>query len=423
MARFSAWSVFRNGMNGQEDWGRQWRDPEPKSHYDVVIVGGGLHGLATAYYLAKNHGVQNIAVLEKGWLGGGNAGRNTTIVRSNYARPGNREFFEHSLRLWENMSHDLNYNVMFSQRSHISLLHTPPAVDAAARNYNVMRMTGAPDAEIWSLETLKRTVPHLDYSPNARFPICGAAVQKRAGTARHDAVAWGYARGADQYGVDILQNCEVRGVERSDGRITALQTTRGRITAGKVGFAVAGSTSLLWNMAGLGSLPIESHLLQAFVSEPLKPLLDQVVVFGAGGVTFYISQSDKGGMVFGGDLDWYKSYAQRGNLPMVQDVSQAAMSILPCLGRVKLLRHWAGLVDMSMDGTHFICKTPLENLYLNAGWNYGGFKATPASGWWFADLIANERPDPMIAPFDLKRFERGYEIDERGAGPDPKLHG
>ncbi len=423
MTRFSAWNVFWNGLTGQKGWSRQWRDPEPKAEYDIVIVGGGLHGLATAYYLAKNHGARNVAVVEKGWLGSGNAGRNTTIVRSNYARPGNREFYEHSLRLWENLSHDLNYNVMFSQRSHIALLHSPGAIDAAARNYNIMRRTGTPDAEIWGLDQLKRTIPHLNYAADARFPIMGAAVQKRAGTARHDAVAWGYARGADQRGVDILQNCEVTGITRTADQVTSLETTKGRIRAKKFGLAVAGNTSRLWTMAGLGRLPIESHKLQAFVSEPLKPLLDQVVVFGMGGAHFYISQSDKGGMVFGGDIDWYKSYAQRGNLAIVQDVAEAAMSILPCLGRVRLLRHWSGIMDMSMDGSPFICKTPLDNLYLNAGWNYGGFKASPASGWFFADLIANDRPDPIVENHDLKRFERGVNLDERGAGPDAKLHG
>ncbi|MEK9718503.1 MAG: sarcosine oxidase subunit beta family protein, partial [Candidatus Puniceispirillum sp.] len=381
------------------------------------------HGLATAYYLARQHGLKNIAVLEKGWLGGGNGGRNTTIVRSNYAQPGNRQFYEHSLKLWENLSHDLNYNVMFSQRAHISLLHSPAAMDAAARTYNTMRKTGTPDAELWGLETLRRTIPHLNYAADARFPIIGAAVQKRAGTARHDAVAWGYARAADGLGVDILQNCEVTAVRRKGTSVTGLDTSRGLITANKVGFAVAGNTSRLWTMAELGRLPIESHKLQAFVSEPLKPLLDQVVVFGVGGAHFYISQSDKGGMVFGGDLDWYKSYAQRGNLPIVQDVAEAAMSVLPCLGRVKLLRHWSGVMDMSMDGSFFICKTPLDNLYLNAGWNYGGFKASPASGWYFADLIANDRPAAIIENHDLKRFERGIQLDERGAGPDPKLHG
>lgn len=421
MTRFSAWAVFKNGLSGQKNWDRQWRDPEPKKQYDVVIVGAGLHGLGTAYYLAKYHGVKNIAVVEKGWLGGGNAGRNTTIIRSNYMMPGNREFYEHSLELWENLSHELNYNVMFSQRAHVSLFHTPAARDAAARRYNTMRLTDS-DGELWDLETLKREIPHLNYN-SARFPITGAAVQRRAGNARHDSVAWGYARGADMHGVDIIQNCEVTGVTREGGKITALETSRGSIGVKKVGFAVAGNTSRLWQMAELGKLPIETHKLQAFVSEPLKPILDHVVVYGVGGAHFYISQSDKGGMVFGGDLDWYKSYAQRGNLPMVQDVAECTTAILPCLGRVRLLRHWSGVMDMSMDGSPFICKTPIENLYLNSGWNYGGFKATPASGWHFADLIANDRANPTIEHFNLNRFERGVIIDERGAGPDPKLHG
>jgi len=301
------------------------------------------------------------------------------------------------------------------------LFHSPAARDGAARRYNTMRLTGS-DGELWSLDQLKNEIPHLNYD-NARFPIIGAAVQKRAGTARHDAVAWGYARGADQQGVDIIQNCEVTGVTREGNEATSIETSRGTIKAKKIGFAVAGNTSRLWQMAGLGNLPIETHKLQAFVSEPLKPLLDHVVVFGVGGAHFYISQSDKGGMVFGGDIDWYKSYAQRGNLPIVQDVAECATSIMPCLGRVRLLRHWSGVMDMTMDGAAFICKTPIDNLYLNAGWNYGGFKASPASGWYFADLIANDRADDVISHMDLKRFERGINIDERGAGPDPKLHG
>ena len=421
MKSYSAWAVFKNGLSGQRHWQRQWRDPEPKKFYDIVIVGGGLHGLATAYYLAKNHHQKNIAVLEKGWLGGGNAGRNTTIVRSNYMMPGNRQFYEYSLKLWEQLSHELNYNVMFSQRCHVSLLHNPAARDAAARRYNLMRLTDS-DGELWDLPQLQKEIPHLNYD-NARFPIIGAAVQKRAGTARHDAVAWGYARGADRRGVDIIQNCEVTGLSIDQGQVTALETTRGKIGTQKVGLCVAGNTSRLWQMANLGRLPIETHKLQAFVSEPLKPLLDHVVVYGVGGTHFYISQSNKGGMVFGGDIDWYKSYAQRGNLPRVQDVAECATAIMPCLGRVKLLRHWAGVMDMSMDGSPFICKTPVANLYLNAGWNYGGFKASPASGWFFSDLIANERPDPVIADMHLERFRQGIHIDERGAGPDPKRHG
>ena len=358
MKRYSAWSVFLNGLTGQKNWDRAWRDPEPKAEYDVIIVGAGLHGLATAYYLARNHGITNVAVVEKGWLGSGNAGRNTTIVRSNYMLPGNRPFYEHSLKLWENLSHDLNYNVMFSQRAHVTLLHSPAARDAAARRYNTMRLTGS-DGELWDLPTLKRKIPHLNYGPDARFPIIGASAQLRAGSARHDAVAWGYARAADQRGIDILQNCEVTGVLRDGGKVTGVETVRGVIRAKKVGFAVAGNTSRLWRMAGLGKLPIETHKLQAFVSEPLKPLLDQVVVFGVGGAHFYISQSDKGGMVFGGDLDWYKSYAQRGNLPIVQDVAECATSILPCLSRVRLLRHWSGVMDMTMDGSASVSYTHL----------------------------------------------------------------
>jgi len=421
MTRFNAWNVFKNGLIGQTDWDRQWRDPEPKKEYDVIIIGGGLHGLATAYYLAKNHNIQNIAVLEKGWIGGGNAGRNTTIVRSNYMLPGNHQFYEHSLKLWENLSHELNYNVMFSQRAHITLFHSPAARDVAARRYNIMNLNGS-EAELWNLDELKKNIPHLNYE-DARFPILGAAVQKRAGNARHDSVAWGYARAADQLGVDILQNCEVTGITRNKGRIESLQTSRGAINAKKVGFAVAGNTSRLWEMVELGNLPIETHKLQAFVTESIKPLLDQVVVYGVGGAHFYISQSDKGSMVFGGDLDWYKSYAQRGNLPIVQDCAEAAMAILPCLGRIRLIRHWAGVMDMTMDGSFFICKTPIENLYLNAGWNYGGFKASPASGWYFADLIATEQPHKYIQNHNLERFEKGIMLDERGAGPDPKLHG
>ena len=419
--KYSIFSLIKNAFSYHENWEKAWKDPEPKKEYDAIIVGGGGHGLATAYYLAKKHNMKNIAVVEKGWIGGGNTGRNTTIIRSNYLWDASAGLYDHALKIWEGLSQELNYNVMFSQRAHVSLYHSPGAKDGAARRYNIMRLHGT-DAELWDLDTLKKNIPHLNYN-DARFPIMGAAVQRRAGNARHDSAVWGYARAADSLGVDILQNCEVTGVKRSQNNIESLETSRGTIKAKKVGFAVAGHTSVLWQMAGLGNLPIESHKLQAFVTEAVKPLLDHVVVYGVGGAHFYISQSDKGSMVFGGDLDWYKSYAQRGNLPMVQDTAEAAMAIMPCLGRIRLLRHWAGVMDMSMDGSFFICKTPLSNLYLNAGWNYGGFKASPASGWYFADLIANEQPHKHVQNHNLERFEKGINIDERGAGPDPKLHG
>ena len=421
MRRYSAWSLLWNGLLGQRRWRPAWRTPEPQPAYEVIVIGAGGHGLATAYYLARRHGVKRVAVLEKGWLGSGNVGRNTTIVRSNYMIPGNTEFYEHSLKLWENLSQKLNYNVMFSQRGQFSLFYGPTERDAAARRANIMRLNGI-DAELLSREEVRRALPHLDYAPDARFRIHGAVLQRRAGTARHDAVAWGLARAADALGVDIIQRCEVTGFLREGGRITGVETTRGEIRAEKIGMAVAGSTSLIASKAGLGPLPIESHKLQAFVSEPLKPLLDHVVSYGVPGGHFYISQSDKGGMVFGGDLDGYNSYAQRGNLPIVEDVAGCAMMLMPCIGRVRLVRHWSGVMDMSMDGSPFICRTPVDGLYLNAGWCYGGFKATPASGWCFAHTIANDRPHDFNAAFTLDRFRRGGQIDEKGPGPVPKMH-
>ncbi len=420
MTRYSAFAILKNGLSGNRGWDRAWRDAEPRKAYEAIVIGGGGHGLATAYYLARNHRLRRVAVLERGWIGGGNAGRNTTIVRSNYMLPGNREFYEHSLKLWENLSHELNYNVMFSQRAHVNLVFSPAQRDALARRYNIMRLDGS-DGEWVGRDRLRRMVPHLNFD-DGRYPIEGAYVQPRAGTARHDAVNWGYARAASALGVDIVQNCEVTGFVTSAGGVIGVETSRGEILAEKIGLSVAGSTSVLAHKAGLGKLPIESHKLQAYVSEPLKPFLDTVVVFGVGHGHFYISQSDKGGLVFGGDLDMYNSYAQSGALPRYSDVMGCAMNILPAVGRIKLLRQWAGVMDMSMDGSPFITTTGIPGLYLNAGWCYGGFKATPASGWCFAHTIANDAPHEINALLTLDRYAQGRQIDETGGGPVPNHH-
>ena len=415
--RYSGLALALNALTGNRNWIPAWRDAAPKESYDVVIIGGGGHGLSTAYYLAKEHGIANVAVLEKGWIGSGNAGRNTTIIRSNYLLPGNEPFYEWSMQLWEGLERDLNYNAMVSQRGVLNLFHSDVQRDVFARRGNAMRLHGV-DAELLDREQVRKRAPFLDFD-NARFPIQGGLLQPRGGTARHDAVVWGYARAADRRGVDIVQNCEVTGLRISNGRIVGVETSRGFIRADKVAFAVAGNSSRVAAMAGM-RLPIESHVLQAFVSEGIKPLIDNVITFGAG--HFYISQSDKGGLVFGGDIDGYNSYAQRGNLPTVEDVCEGGMAMMPLIGRVRILRSWGGIMDMSMDGSPIIDRTPVEGLYVNAGWCYGGFKATPASGFCFAHLIARDEPHKVATAYRLDRFATGRLIDERGAGAQPNLH-
>jgi sarcosine oxidase subunit beta len=415
--RYSILSLLAGALHGRGYWPPAWRDAEPKAGYDLVIVGGGGHGLATAYYLARVHGLRNIAVVEKGWIGGGNVGRNTTIVRSNYLLPGNAPFYEHSMQLWETLEQELNYNAMVSQRGVLNLFHSDAQRDAAVRRGNAMRLHGI-DAELLDTRDVRRLYPTFDFD-NARFPIKGGLLQPRGGTVRHDAVAWGYARAASALGVDIIQNCEVTGIRHSDAGVQGLDTTRGFIATRRVGLACAGNTSRVAALAGL-RLPLESHVLQAFVSEALKPLIPGVVTFGAG--HFYLSQSDKGGLVFGGDIDGYNSYAQRGNLPTLEDVCEGGMALLPALGRVRLLRSWGGVMDMSMDGSPIIDRTPIDGLYLNAGWCYGGFKATPASGWCFAHLLATDQPHTHAAAYRLDRFSTGHMVDEKGQGPFPNRH-
>ena len=415
--RFSALALVWEALNGNKGWRPQWRDASPKDAYDVVIVGGGGHGLATAHYLAKVHGITNVAVLEKGYVGSGNVGRNTTIIRSNYLLPPNTAFYEWSLKLWEGLEQDINYNAMVSQRGVLNLFHSDAQRDAFARRGNAMRLHGI-DAELIDRDGVRRLAPLVDLD-NARFPVKGGLFQPRGGTVRHDAVAWGFARAADSRGVDICQNCEVTGIRVEQGRVTGVETTKGFVRAKKVGLAAAGNSSRVAAMAGL-RLPIESHVLQAFVSEGIKPLVDTVVTFGAG--HFYVSQSDKGGLVFGGDIDGYNSYAQRGNLPVVEDVAEGGMALMPMIGRARLLRIWGGIMDMSMDGSPIIDRTPVEGLYLNAGWCYGGFKATPASGYAFAHLLATDTPHETARAYRLDRFERGHVIDEKGVGAQPNLH-
>ena len=414
---YSGFRVIREALTGHRGWRPAWRDATPKAQYDYVIIGGGGHGLATAYYLASVYKQSRIAVVEKGWIGGGNVGRNTTIIRSNYLLDGNEPFYEFSLKLWEGLEQELNYNAMVSQRGILNLVHTDAQRDAFIRRGNAMILNGA-DAEFLSTEQIVAKYPFLNVD-NARFPIKGGLAQHRGGTVRHDAVAWGYARAADKLGVDIIQNCEVTSLRIENGKCLGVDTNRGFIGATKVASCVAGSSSRIMQMAGM-RLPIESHVLQAFVSEGLKPILPGVITFGAG--HFYCSQSDKGGLVFGGDIDGYNSYAQRGNLPVIEDVCEGGMAIFPNLGRARLLRSWGGIMDMSMDGSPIIDRTHIDGLYFNGGWCYGGFKATPASGYVYAHLLATDTPHETATAYRLDRFHTGHMIDEKGMGNQPNLH-
>ena len=406
--RYSIFSLARNALSHHKNWERNWRNPEPKPQYDAIIIGGGGHGLATAYYLAKEHKLTNIAVLEKGWLGGGNTGRNTTIVRANYLQDESTGIYAHALKLWPDLSKELNYNVMFSPRGVMHMAHTEGDLKEIARRHNANRLQGV-TLEFLSPEQVKQFCPIINISPNVRYPVLGASLQRNAGVARHDAVAWGYARGADAYGVDIIQNCEVTGFHIANGEIQGVKTTRGDINSKKVGCVTSGHSSVLADMAGL-RLPIESHPLQALVSEPLKPIMDTVLMSNT--VHVYLSQSDKGELVIGAGADLYNSYAQRGAFNVIEHQMGALTELFPIFSRVRMLRSWGGIVDICPDASPLLTKTPIKGLFFNCGWGTGGFKATPGSGHVFAHTIAKDDPHPIAAPFALSRFSSGRLIDE-----------
>ena len=412
MQQYSGFGLLKHAITHHENWQRAWRNPTPKKHYDVIIVGGGGHGLATAYYLAKEFGVTNVAVIEKGYLGGGNTARNTTIVRSNYLWDESAHLYEHAMKLWEGLSQDLNYNVMFSQRGVLNLGHTLQDMRDISRRVNANRLNGI-DGEVLDAQGVKEIVPHMDCSSNTRYPVMGASWQPRGGVARHDAVAWGYARGADALGVDLFQQCEVTGFEIEDGTVTGVETGPfGTIKAGRVGCVVAGNSGVVAGMAGF-RLPLESHPLQAFVSEPIKPILDTVVM--SNHVHGYVSQSDKGDLVIGAGVDSYNGYGQRGSYNTIEGNVAAIMELFPLFSRVRMNRQWGGIVDTCADACPILSKTPVENMFFNCGWGTGGFKATPGSGHVFAASLAKGEMHPLAAPFSIDRFNTGALIDEHGA--------
>lgn len=408
---YNVFNLLWQGFSSHKNWPKAWQSPEPKGHYDAVIIGGGGHGLATAYYLARDHGMTNIAVLEKGWIGGGNTGRNTTNVRSDYMFPESAAVYDLALRLYENLGKDLNYNIMLSQRGWLTLIHDQHQMELAQHKANWLTCNGV-DGEIISANRVREMLPLMNMDSNPRFPVRGAFQQKRGGTIRHDAVAWGYARAADRLGVDIIQNCEVQGFDIQDNKVTAINTSRGRIETGRVGVAVAGHSGAIADMAGF-RLPISSHCLQAMVSEPVKPILDHVVISPGTGV--YINQTQKGELVMGGVLDHYNSYGQRGTFPTIEKVITSAVEMFPSFAQMRLMRHWAGIVDISPDSSPIIGQSPVENMYLNCGWGTGGFKAIPAGGYLMAHSIATGRPHKLVEPFGLNRFRDNRLVDEGAA--------